>query len=125
MEEYRLISLRKELIGQVFLEDAGFDWKILGPDVSNLDHVVWVCDQDAYAASGQKCSAQSLLFIHENWAKAEIEEKLKERASKRKLEDLTVGPVITRTTASMLEHIRKLLEIPGTLVFEPFSQMFS
>lgn len=57
-------------IVQVFLEDAGFDWKILGPDVSNVDYVSWVCDQDAYACSGQKCSAQSMLFIHKNWAKA-------------------------------------------------------
>ena len=24
-----------------------------------------MCDQDAYACSGQKCSAQSILFMHE------------------------------------------------------------
>lgn len=30
---------------QVFLEDAGFDWKIMGPDVSNVDYVAWQCDQ--------------------------------------------------------------------------------
>ena len=28
------------------------------------------CDQDAYACSGQKCSAQSILFMHDNWAAA-------------------------------------------------------
>lgn len=55
---------------QVFLEDAGFDWKILGPDVAEPDYVAWQCDQDAYACSGQKCSAQSILFAHENWAAA-------------------------------------------------------
>ena len=55
---------------QVFLEDAGFDWKVLGPDVSNIDYVSWVCDQDAYACSGQKCSAQSILFMHKNWVAA-------------------------------------------------------
>lgn len=55
---------------QVFLEDAGFDWKILGPDVSNEEYVAWVCDQDAYACSGQKCSATSMLFMHKNWAAA-------------------------------------------------------
>ena len=55
---------------QVFLEDAGFDWKILGPDVSNVDYVAWQCDQDAYACTGQKCSAQSLLFMHKNWVQA-------------------------------------------------------
>ena len=26
---------------QIFLEDAGFDWKILGPDVSDFDYVAW------------------------------------------------------------------------------------
>lgn len=50
--------------GQVFLEDAGFDWKLLGPDVGDVDYVAWQCDQDAYACSGQKCSAQSMLFVH-------------------------------------------------------------
>lgn len=30
-----------------------------------MDYVSWVCDQDAYACSGQKCSAQSVLFMHE------------------------------------------------------------
>ena len=55
---------------QVFLEDAGFDWKILGPDVAHQDYVAWTCDQDAYACSGQKCSAQSILFMHANWAAA-------------------------------------------------------
>ena len=56
--------------GQVFLEDAGFDWKILGPDVSDVEYVAWQSDQDAYACSGQKCSAQSILFMHRNWAQA-------------------------------------------------------
>lgn len=55
---------------QVFLEDAGFDWKILGPDVADLEYVAWQADSDAYACSGQKCSAQSLLFAHDNWVKA-------------------------------------------------------
>jgi hypothetical protein len=58
------------MMPQVFLEDAGFDWKILGPDVSNEAYVAWQCDQDAYACSGQKCSAQSVLFMHSNWAQA-------------------------------------------------------
>lgn len=46
--------------------------QILGPDVSaeNLDYVAWTSDQDAYACSGQKCSAQSVLFAHKNWVKA-------------------------------------------------------
>jgi hypothetical protein len=54
---------------QVFLEDAGYDWKVLGPDVSDVDYVAWQADQDAYACSGQKCSAQSLMIMHSNWRK--------------------------------------------------------
>lgn len=63
--------LARDLRGKIFIEDSGFDWKVLGPDVPSDEHarryVAYVCDQDAYACSGQKCSAQSVLFVHENW----------------------------------------------------------
>ncbi|QCD80888.1 probable aldehyde dehydrogenase [Vigna unguiculata] len=107
-------KLAVDLKGRVKLEDAGFDWKILGPDVHQEDYIAWVCDQDAYACSGQKCSAQSLLFMHENWSKTSLLSKLKDLAERRKLTDLTIGPVLTVTTDSMLEHVNKLLEIPGS-----------
>ncbi|KAK4264227.1 hypothetical protein QN277_025435 [Acacia crassicarpa] len=107
-------KLAGDLKGRIKLEDAGFDWKILGPDVQEEDYVAWVCDQDAYACSGQKCSAQSLLFIHENWSKHSLISKLKDLAERRKLEDLTVGPVLTVTTEAMLEHKNNLLQIPGS-----------
>ncbi|OAY77750.1 Delta-1-pyrroline-5-carboxylate dehydrogenase 12A1, mitochondrial [Ananas comosus] len=109
-------KLASDLNGRIKLEDAGFDWKILGPDVQEVDYVAWVCDQDAYACSGQKCSAQSILFVHENWASTGLIDKLQCLAGKRKLEDLTIGPVLTVTTASMLEHIHKLLKIPGSKI---------
>ena len=35
--------------GKVKIEDAGFDWKVIGPDVGDVDYVAWQCDQDAYA----------------------------------------------------------------------------
>ena len=35
--------------GKVRLEDAGFDWKILGPDVMDLDYVAWQADQETEA----------------------------------------------------------------------------
>ena len=60
------------LSGKVFLEDAGFDWKILGPDVGDVPYVAWQSDQDAFACSGQKCSAQSILFMHENWRSTDL-----------------------------------------------------
>ncbi|CAO2818628.1 unnamed protein product [Amaranthus hypochondriacus] len=107
-------KLAEDLKGRVKLEDAGFDWKILGPDVQEEDYVAWVCDQDAYACSGQKCSAQSILFMHENWSASNLISKLKDLAARRKLDDLTVGPVLTVTTEAMLEHVKKLLKIPGS-----------
>ncbi|KAJ4960775.1 hypothetical protein NE237_020685 [Protea cynaroides] len=107
-------KLAVDLKGRIKLEDAGFDWKVLGPDVQEVDYVAWVCDQDAYASSGQKCSAQSILFMHENWAKSSLLCKIKKLALRRKLEDLTIGPVLTFTTAEMLDHMSKLLQIPGS-----------
>lgn len=107
-------KLAVDLKGRVKLEDAGFDWKILGPDVQEEDYVAWVCDQDAYACSGQKCSAQSILFMHENWSKTSLLSKMKDLAERRKLEDLTIGPVLTYTTEAMLEHANKLLQISGS-----------
>ena len=158
-------ALCADLGGRVFLEDAGFDWKVLGPDVApkgggesretagaraaaavaasgfldgpissssssssppsssktaatvpDVDYVAWQCDQDAYACSGQKCSAQSILFMHDNWVRAGLEEKLAERAARRRLRDLTVGPVLTWTSEAMLSHVSKLAALPGARV---------
>lgn len=102
--------------GKVKIEDAGFDWKILGPDVSDFDYVAWTCDQDAYAMSGQKCSAQSILFVHENWAKKGIIEKLRDLAARRTLKDYTNVPVLSWTNTQIKEHINKLLTIPESKV---------
>lgn len=108
--------LSKATNGKVKLEDAGFDWKILGPDVGNLDYVAWQCDQDAYASIGQKCSAQSIVFVHENWKKAGLIEKMKENVSKRSMDDFTKGPVLTVTTKAFLDHTETLASIPGASV---------
>jgi 1-pyrroline-5-carboxylate dehydrogenase len=68
----------KQLNGKVRIEDAGFDWKILGPDVPKdpklIEYVAWQSDQDAYAHTGQKCSAQSILFVHKKWAQTKFYE---------------------------------------------------
>jgi len=113
-------KLAKDLHGRIKVEDAGFDWKVLGPDVptsrSARAYVAWTSDQDAYACSGQKCSAQSILFAHSKWVRAGIYDSLRELAARRKLSDLTVGPVLTWTTAAMLEHVAKLTKIPGAKV---------
>lgn len=107
-------KLAVDLKGRIKVEDAGFDWKILGPDVQEVDYVAWVCDQDAYACSGQKCSAQSIVFMHENWFKGSLISRMKDLAARRKLEDLTIGPVLSFTTEAMLEHMNKLLQIRGS-----------
>merc|ERR1719238_316483 len=106
-------KLAVDLHGRVKLEDAGFDWKILGPDPAEVDYVAWQADQDAYSFTGQKCSAQSMLFVHENWRTAGIVEKLAEKAQQRNLKDLTVGPVLTWTTKEILAHMENVLKIPG------------
>ncbi len=72
--------LMQVLNGKLKIEDAGFDWKVLGPDVHEVDYVAYQCDQDAYACSGQKCSAQSILFVHENWKSSQLYEKMRARA---------------------------------------------
>jgi 1-pyrroline-5-carboxylate dehydrogenase len=109
--------------GKVRIEDAGFDWKILGPDFKkeNLDYVAWQCDQDAYAASGQKCSATSILFVHRNWIINDWKyynfwNRLGSLASTRNLKDLSVGPVLTWTTEQIFAHVEKLSKINGARI---------
>ena len=108
--------------GKIKLEDAGFDWKILGPDVptaeqpQTVNHVVWQCDQDAYACTGQKCSAQSILLVHENWKTTNFMERLEATAAHRSLADLTVGPTMTVTTETFLNHVQQVSSIPGAQV---------
>jgi 1-pyrroline-5-carboxylate dehydrogenase len=103
------------LRGKVRLEDAGFDWKIIGPDYDEnwLDYVAWQCDEDAYNAAGQKCSAQSALFVHENWAD-KLLPKLEQLASRRSLADLTVGPILSWTNEQIRAHIDAVLAVEGT-----------
>jgi len=109
-------KLTVDLRGKVKLEDAGFDWKILGPDVVDEDYVAWQSDQDAYAFSGQKCSAQSIMFMHENWVAAGIVDKLAAQAAKRNVEDLSSGPVMSWTTEQMLAHVQAVSSLPGASV---------
>ena len=47
-------KLTLDLRGKVKLEDAGFDWKILGPYVQDFEYVTWQSDQDAYACGAAR-----------------------------------------------------------------------
>mmetsp|Transcript_85 Transcript_85/g.142 ORF Transcript_85/g.142 Transcript_85/m.142 type:complete len:403 (-) Transcript_85:940-2148(-) len=89
--------LARDLHGKIKIEDAGWDWKILGPDVADEEYIAFVSDQDAYAYSGQKCSAQSALFLHKNWVEAGFIARLKDLAERRSMADVTIGPVLTVT----------------------------
>ena len=54
-----------------------------------------------------------MLIAHENWMQAGIVDKLRERASLRSLEDLTIGPILSWDTARIMKHIEACLSIPG------------
>jgi len=105
------------LKGKVRLEGGGFDWKILGPDVPDseysIDYVAHVNDQDAHACSGQKCSAQSMLFVHRNWLQTNLLDKMRQLAAQRSLKDLTVGPTLSVSNQRLRAHVDALLQIPG------------
>eukprot|EP00933_Yihiella_yeosuensis_P053074 TRINITY_DN51249_c0_g1_i1.p1 TRINITY_DN51249_c0_g1~~TRINITY_DN51249_c0_g1_i1.p1 ORF type:complete len:565 (+),score=136.92 TRINITY_DN51249_c0_g1_i1:106-1800(+) len=107
-----------DLNGRVKLEDAGFDWKIIGPDVckKHFEFIAWQCDQDAYAFSGQKCSAQSVMFVHENWVNAGLLKRVEELAARRSLKDFTCVPVITWPNEKIKGHMEDVLKIPGSSV---------
>lgn len=106
----RLVAALK---GKVRIEDAGFDWKLLGPDVSEIDYVAYMCDHDAYAFGGQKCSAQSAMFAHSNWVKAGLLQKMEAQAARRSLDNLTIVPIITWDNQRIKEHISRVLELPN------------
>jgi 1-pyrroline-5-carboxylate dehydrogenase len=99
--------------GAVRIEDAGFDWKVIGPDYDEswVDYVAWQCDADAYNAAGQKCSAQSILFVHDNWTAALLP-KLAQLAKRRGLDKLTLGPVLSWTNDQIKAHIDAVLAVP-------------
>ncbi len=109
--------LVRETKGKIKIEDAGFDWKVLGPDVPKkeheIDYVAWQADQDAYGFSGQKCSAQSILFMDRKWKQVKFLERLEALAKRRNLEDLTIGPVLSWTSDAILKHVDDLLTLPG------------
>lgn len=105
--------LAELLRGKIKIEDAGFNWKILGPDVESIDYVAYQCDQDTYAASGQKCSATSLLVCHENWMQAGLMNKIRKLTEKRTITNLTISPVITWSNERIQAHVDKVLTVPG------------
>eukprot|EP00040_Diaphanoeca_grandis_P031280 m.186797 g.186797 ORF g.186797 m.186797 type:complete len:574 (-) comp32282_c1_seq1:512-2233(-) len=109
-------KLCADLKGRIKLEDAGFNWKILGPDIRDdiYEYVVWQSDEDAYGYSGQKCSAQSILFVHDKWESKGFIDDIGKRASLRCLDDLTISPVLSVSNTTMSNHVASLLKIKGS-----------
>jgi 1-pyrroline-5-carboxylate dehydrogenase len=102
--------LSSELNGKVKIEGGGYDWKIIGPKGNlNEKNIYDICTKDAYAFSGQKCSAQSLLIIHESWDLEKFKNNLKILADEQ-----IMGPVITLNSYQIISHVNKLLEIEGS-----------
>lgn len=58
-------KLARDLHGRIKIEDAGFDWKVLGPDVSkaDLDYVAWTCDQvRSHRTAGRSKGSRAMGF---------------------------------------------------------------
>lgn len=110
--------LASVLRGKIKIEDAGFNWKLLGPDVDSfsdnyVDQAAFMSDHDAYAYSGQKCSAQSILFAHHKWVQRGFLDKIKHLAAKRSLDDLTIGPILSWNNKNIQAHVDAVLKVPG------------
>ena len=103
--------LAKKLCGKVKLEGGGFDWKIIGKKDPEIDPdlVYEISTKDAYSFSGQKCSAQSLLFIHDSWDLEHFKKNLKILAAKQKM-----GPILSLSSDEIINHVNSLLEIDGS-----------
>lgn len=102
--------------GKIKLEDSGYDWKLLGPDVGNVEYTAWQCDQDTYSLSGQKCSAQKFMLVHENWKKTDIYGIMEKLAARRSLNDMTISPVLTVTNPTFEKHRDEILKLDGARV---------
>jgi len=120
--------LTQKLNGRIKVEDAGLDWKLLGPDVANINEVAFMIEHDSYALSGQKCSAESLLFVHENWAKTDVLERVKKLAMQRSIKELTNGPILSWNNKQLSAQVDEALKVPNTkLLFggKPISEQHS
>jgi 1-pyrroline-5-carboxylate dehydrogenase len=114
--------------GKLKIEDSGYNWSILGPDVRNVHQVAHQVDQDAFAASGQKCSALRLLIMHKNWSQTHILKEIKQRAESRSLKNLTMCPILTWNNQKLTEHLNKIMSLPGASLItggEPINESHS
>jgi 1-pyrroline-5-carboxylate dehydrogenase len=74
------------------------------------------CDTDAFGFSGQKCSAQSICFVHENWSSQGFEDDIRALASQRSIASETINPVLSVNNETFEAHVNAMLEMPGVRV---------
>jgi 1-pyrroline-5-carboxylate dehydrogenase len=53
------------------------------------------------------------MFVHKNWRKTDILEKMQTQSRKRNLADLTIGPVLSWNNEQIKEHVDAILELEG------------
>ena len=56
------------------------------------------------------------MFMHRNWRKTGLLEKMEQQASRRSLKDLTIGPVLTWNNSQIKAHLDAILELDGAEV---------
>ena len=109
--------LSKLLNGKIKVEDGGFNWKIIDKNIDEkyFDMIATTCDKDAYSFSGQKCSAQRLLFIHKNNYQPLVDI-ITEKALKRNVADKSIVPLLSVSKQQFIERFIKLSQL-STLLF--------
>lgn len=53
------------------------------------------------------------MFLHRNWRKTDLLDKMKSQASKRSLKNLTIAPVLTWSNDRIKAHMDAILELDG------------
>jgi 1-pyrroline-5-carboxylate dehydrogenase len=53
------------------------------------------------------------MFMHRNWRKTNVLDTMAAQASKRSLDNLSIGPVFTWTTKAIQDHVDRVLAING------------
>ena len=53
------------------------------------------------------------MFMHKNWTKTDVLEKMKAQAAKRSLKDITIGPVFTWDNEDIKGHIDDVMQLDG------------
>jgi 1-pyrroline-5-carboxylate dehydrogenase len=53
------------------------------------------------------------MFMHKNWKKTDLIDKIRAQAAKRSLKDLTIGPVLSWGNEAIKGHIDAILELDG------------